>query len=44
MLFLRLNGIDSMPFDEAIENDSKYVYIKQNELKNFGNVTMIVEL
>ena len=35
ILWQMLNGIESIPFDEAIENDAKYMYIASGEIDLF---------
>ena len=35
ILWQLLNGIESIPFDEAIESDPKYIYISQKEFNLF---------
>ena len=35
ILWQLLNGIESMPFDQATENDSKYVFIRNDQHKLF---------
>ena len=35
ILWQMLNGIESMPFDQATQYDPKYIYITQNDLRMF---------